>query len=239
MKKEEIHLGDINRWLFGQTTPEFMIEVAIRTVIIYLILLVVVRLMGKRMSGQITLTELTVMITLGAIVSPVMQLPDRGLFFAVTVLLVALIFQRDLNLWGFKNEKVERITQGTMSLLIKDGKLELDEMEKTQITKQQVFAMLREKKISNLGKVKRAYLEACGIFSVYETEETRPGLPVFPSSDPIIKNILQESEDSIMACCNCGYVQKVGNNHTACESCNSKDWSKAYSSKPSYQINEA
>lgn len=228
MKPEEIHLGDIKRILFGQTPPEFMAEVAIRTLLIYLMLLLVVRLMGKRMTGQMTVTELSVMISLGAIVSPVMQLPDRGIFFGVLVLMVALVFQRQLNLWGVKNEKVEHITQGEMSLLIKDGSLILEEMEKTEITKQQVFSMLREKKIHNLGKVKRAYLEACGIFSVYETEETRPGLPLIPSSDNIVDSVLKESKDRVMACCRCGHVQENTDENTLCDSCEAKEWSKAY-----------
>src|SRR5947208_2521597 len=106
MKKEQIHLGDIKRWLFGQTPPEFMIEVAIRSFLIFLILLIVMRLMGKRMAGQITFSELAVVITLGAIVSPVMQLPDKGILFGITVLAVALFFQRGLNLLAFKNEKI-------------------------------------------------------------------------------------------------------------------------------------
>jgi uncharacterized membrane protein YcaP (DUF421 family) len=231
MKPEEIHLGDIKRILFGQMPPEFMVEVAIRTLLIYIILLLTVRLLGKRMSGQITLVELAVMITLGAIVSPVMQLPDRGIVFGVIVLAVALVFQRGINLWGFRNERVEKITQGEMSLLVKDGTMVLEEMEKTQITKQQLFSLIREKKIPNLGRVKRAYMEACGILSVYQTDEVRPGLPVFPSSDPAIKEILEPSEDHIMACCNCGHVQEARSEDTACEVCNSAEWTEAYLSK--------
>lgn len=228
MQKEEIHLGDIKRLLFGQMPPEFMIEVAIRTLLIFLILLVTVRLLGKRMSGQITIIELAVMITLGAIVSPVMQLPDRGIFFGVTVLMVALLFQRGLNYWGVKNEKIEHLSQGTMSLLVKDGKLVLEEMEKAQITKQQVFSFLREKKIPNLGKVKRGYLEACGVFSVFVDEDEKEGLSVFPSRDTVITSILKESDHDIMACCNCGHVQKVLNKDERCELCNANEWSKAY-----------
>src|SRR3954471_17820278 len=137
-----------------------------------------------------------------------MQLPDRRIVFGIVVLSVAIFFQRGINLWGFRNEEVEKITQGEMSLLVKDGTLVLEEMEKTQITKQQLFSLIREKKIPNLGRVKRAYLEACGILSVYETDDLRPGLPVFPSSDPVIKEILQPSEDHVVACCNCGHVQE-------------------------------
>jgi uncharacterized membrane protein YcaP (DUF421 family) len=231
MKKEEIHLGDINRWLFGQAPGQFMIEVIIRTLLIYVILLVVVRLMGKRMSGQITLSETAVMITLGAIVAPVMQLPDRGILFGVVVLLAALAFQRGITLWGFKSEKVEHITQGVMSLLVKDGVINVDEMAKARITNQQLFAMLREKKIQNLGKVKRGYLEACGVFSVFEREDTTVGLPIYPQDDPAILKTQKPSPDSIMACCNCGHVQENVNDNTSCNVCHSNDWSKAYISE--------
>jgi uncharacterized membrane protein YcaP (DUF421 family) len=208
--------------------PEFMIEVAIRSFLIFLILLVVMRLMGKRMAGQITFSELAVVITLGAIVSPVMQLPDRAIFFGVTVLVVALFFQRGLNLWAFKDEKIEHLSQGELSVLIKDGVLNLEELNKAHITKQQIFAMLREKKIQNLGKVKRAYLEACGIFSVYETEEKTPGLSIFPKSDPAIKSVQQEVSDHVMACSTCGHVQKINNKTAECEICHTHEWSKAY-----------
>ena len=228
MKKEEIHLGDIRRILFGQAPPEFMIEVFIRTAIIFIVLLLIVRLMGKRMSGQITITELAVMVTLGAIVSPVMQLPDRGLLFGVVVLTVSLLFQRYINLWGFKNEKVEKATQGRMSLLVKDGILNLEELEKTRVTKQQLYSMLREKKIHNLGKVKRAYLEACGILSVFETDDNKAGLPLLPSKDKDIIKIQKGLDASVKACCNCGHVQNVSNENTSCEICTSNDWSKAY-----------
>ena len=79
MKKEEIHRGDWHRILIGTAPTEFLLEVLIRTIIIYLFLLVTLRLMGKRMGGQLTISELAVMLTLGAIVSVAMQIPEKGL----------------------------------------------------------------------------------------------------------------------------------------------------------------
>jgi uncharacterized membrane protein YcaP (DUF421 family) len=230
MEKDEIHFGDIKRWLFGQMPPEFMIEVFIRTILIYILLLITVRLMGKRMSGQISLTEMAVMITLGAIVSPVMQLPDRGLFFGVLVLLCALFFQRGYNYLGVKSSKAEDITQGTLSLMVKDGELNLKELAKARITRQQLFAMLREKKVQNLAKVKRAYFEACGILTVFETEEKKPGLPILPQCDPhIIPEVQYQADHGVMACSNCGHVQQVKNIHkTNCEVCHQTAWIDAF-----------
>ncbi len=228
MKKQEIYFGDLNRWLFGQAPPEFMIEVLIRTVLIFLFLLLIVRLMGSRMSGQITLTEFAVMITLGAIVSPAMQLPDRGLLFGVVGLICALAFQRGINLIAFRKENVEKLTQGVMSLLIRDGKLDLQELKKTTITKQQLYSMLREKKIYNLGKVERAYLEACGVLSVYVAKESKPGLATLPKDDPAVLDLQQQVDSGMMACANCGQVQKADNTADLCKECKSKDWTEAY-----------
>jgi len=154
MKKEDYHFGEIKRWLFGTAPPEFLLEVLLRTALIYLFLLVVVRLMGKRMTGQITITELAVVITLGAIVSPVMQMPDKGILFGFTVLCCAYIFQRGINYLGYKYERIEKTTQGTMSTIIRDGILDLKELEKLRISKAQLFAILRQHKVYNLGEWK-------------------------------------------------------------------------------------
>jgi uncharacterized membrane protein YcaP (DUF421 family) len=233
MEKDEIHFGDIKRWLFGDAPPEFMIEVFIRTILIYVFLLLIVRLMGKRMSGQITITEMAVMITLGAIVSPAMQLPDRGLFFGVVGLLIALLFQRGYNYLGVKSSKIEDVTQGTLSLVVKNGVLNLVELEKARVTKQQIFAMLREKKVQNLAKVKRAYFEACGVLSVFEDKENKPGLPIFPQRDPaVVPDLMDQVDHGTMACSNCGHVQNVPDMKTApCEVCNKTAWIDAYIEK--------
>ena len=231
MKKEEIHFGDIGRWLLGNTTPEFMLEVAIRTTIIYLILLLTVHLMGKRMTSQMTVTELSVMITLGAIVSPATQLPDRGLMFGAMGLLVAVLYQRGVNLWAFKYQKIEELTQGKMVLFVKDGIMMREEMKRNHITHQQLYALLRENDIYNLGKVKRAYMEACGVFSVFEEKETKPGLPVFPPDDPIVKDVQEEAGNQLMACETCGNVQTLPEKETRCTNCDHTTWIAAFTQK--------
>ena len=93
MNKYDIHLSDIYRILFGEAPVEFLVEVFIRTWLIYLILLIIVRLMGKRMSGQLTIAEMAVMVTMGAIVAPAMQIPNLGILQGALILFLALAFQ--------------------------------------------------------------------------------------------------------------------------------------------------
>src|SRR4051812_35148141 len=107
MKKEEIKFGDWQRILFGEAPPVFLLEVLLRTLLIFVALLVITRLLGKRMSGQLTVTEMAVMLMLGAIVGAGVQMPDRGLLSAFLVLVLALVFQRGVTWLDGKSPKVE------------------------------------------------------------------------------------------------------------------------------------
>lgn len=237
MKKEEIHFLDFKRWFLGQAPPEFIIEVLIRTLLIYLLLILAARLMGKRMKGQVTLTESAVMITLGAIVSPVMQLPDRGLILGIVALAVAVLFQRGLSFMEQRSRRVERVTQGRLSLLVKDGVIEVDELRRTDISRQQLFAMLREQRIYNLGNVKRAYLEACGLLSVYQYPDERPGLPLFPPHDPGMQRSFVSEGDDLQACCSCGTVRESRPGESPCENCGATEFSGVFVSPQPQQQN--
>src|SRR5215203_3657929 len=170
MKKEEIHLWDIKRILFGQAPPEFMLEVLIRSIIIYVATIIIMRFLGKRMNGQLTILEYAVMVVMGATISVPMQIADRGLL--------------------------------------------------------QGFVVLRAKKIFQLGKVKRMYLEACGIFSIYEEEESKPGLPLFPPDD---KSLLEQKTpvNTPVVCINCGTVKLENEEENNCRNCGNNEWTKA------------
>ncbi|HEY0059252.1 MAG TPA: YetF domain-containing protein [Flavisolibacter sp.] len=227
MKKEDIKLGDIQRLLFGEAPPEFLIEVLIRTLVIFLALLIFLRIIGKRMGGVLTISELAVMLTLGAVLAVPMQMPDRGLLQGMLILVVILLLQRGLNLWEFKSSKVEQLTQGSMTMLVKDGVIKTGNMAKSRISKQQLFAKLRESNIHNLGKVKRAYLEACGVFSVYKYDDDKPGLSVLPSIDEGIYGFRQDRGSDQRSCTNCGYTAREERTRAACKLCGANTWIKS------------
>ncbi|GAB3256355.1 DUF421 domain-containing protein [Larkinella harenae] len=227
MKKEDIHLADLHRILIGNSPTEFLLEVFIRTTVIYLILIVILRFLGKRMNGQLTNLEMAVMLTLGAIVSPAMQLPDRGILSGVLALLCALFFLRATNLIGFKSRKAEQIIQGTEALLIKDGVIQLDVMAENRLSHQQVYAALRKENIYNVSKVKRLYLEAYGLFTIYSEKDDRPGLSVLPPDDDEIHSIHRFPQQPARACTNCGYTVEADGAPDVCPSCQANKWVKA------------
>src|SRR4051794_35350722 len=107
MDKSEIKPWDWGRILLGDVPPMFMLEVFLRSIITFALLLTVLRLLGKKMNGQLNLTETAVMIGLGAIISIPMQMPDRGVAIGVVALLCVLSFHRLLNWLTVKSQKIE------------------------------------------------------------------------------------------------------------------------------------
>jgi uncharacterized membrane protein YcaP (DUF421 family) len=228
MKKYEIHLADWQRILFGQAPPMFQLEVFLRTLIVYIFLLFVLRWLGKRMSGQLTILEMAVMLTLGAIVSVGMQVPDRGITLSMFVLFCTLAFQRGLSQLGIRYARMEELTQGTISTLLKDGVIDLDEMRRCRISRQQLFAELRSKGIYNLGEVRRVYLEACGLFTTVKMQNPGPGLPTLPPGDKGILRLLNDTGN--MACCSCGNPGTGEASNEPCKRCGADDWTIAVTS---------
>lgn len=233
MKKEEIQFGDWQRILFGNAPAEFLLEVALRTVIIYLVLLIIMRLMGKRMNAQLTITELSVMIMLGAIVSVPMQIPERGLLHGILILCCALVLFRGLNWLAYRYRRVELLAQGELQVIIGDGMLNRQQMAKAKLSREQLFANLRAKKFQHLGELKRVYLEAKGEFSVYPQKPPRPGLSILPEKDRSIHG--EHEEKSLRSCLECGHISKLGlvNESDPCPRCGCADWNHAISSAPS------
>ncbi|PAW92404.1 hypothetical protein CKK33_02395 [Mucilaginibacter sp. MD40] len=225
MNKYQIHLKDIGRILFGQAPPLFLVEVFFRALITYTLLLLIVRWLGKRMTGELTIMEMAVMVTLGAIVATPMQVPERGILLGLVLLLCAVAFQRGISYLGYRSHKFENITQGKPSLMVRDGIMQIENMRTDRISKNQLLAALRQQGITNLGLVERVYLEACGLFSIYLFSGERPGLATYPGDDVFNdpQQIGVQQLPQILVCHHCGNLP--GTPHPLkCSNCGKHDF---------------
>ena len=221
MKKEDIHLDDITRILFGQAPPEFLLEVLVRSIIMYIALVTMVRLLGKRTNAMLTATERAVFITLGALVSQPMQGPPNGIVLGIIALAVMLLCQRMLTLTFFKSQKWQETAQGKVHTIVKDSVIDIKEMHRMNMTRNQLFEVLRNKKIRHLGQVKRLYFEACGIMSVYHTTEIVPGLSILRTKE---SEEMVRKDDNIKVCDQCGNPKGSDQSNPSCPNCGNNQW---------------
>jgi uncharacterized membrane protein YcaP (DUF421 family) len=230
MKPEEIKLGDWFRILFGPVPAEFYIELIIRALIIYVLLMVSMRLLGKRMSGQVSRLDMAALVCLASAIGVPLLSPMNGVLpaFIITALVVGI--SSLIAYLSTKSEKFESLAHGDLDTLVFDGVLNLDIMKKVRITRERLFAQLRSEKLTQLGAIKRVYMEAGGTFTVIAEEEPKPGLMLIPSWDEdFIKDTLMTTEVTI--CLECGEQKpKIGNNgngKTKCRNCGADDWTQA------------
>lgn len=231
MKKEEILPLDWHRILIGAAPAEFLIEVFLRSVIIYLLLLIVLRFMGKRMGGQLSITELSVMLMLGAIVSVGMQVPDKGILQGLLALVCAFVFQRAYTYFTVVSAKFEQLSQGSESPLVQNGVICTTQLNAMRISREQVFAAIRNKKIYNLGEIQRLYIEACGLFSILNFSEPKPGLALLPPGDDTALSAFIKIDD-ISVCTECGAnIEDMDEATKRCKNCDNNKWMSAVLTK--------
>ncbi|RYY10916.1 MAG: DUF421 domain-containing protein, partial [Cytophagaceae bacterium] len=159
MEKGEIHFGDWQRWLFGDAPPAFMGEVLLRALFMFAVMVVLMRLMGRRMKGEISIAELGVVLTFGAIIGGTMHQPKAGLLPGLAVLGAVLFMHRFTNWLAFRSHAVEKVEQGDAVVLLRDGVLDLAVLQRQALSQEQVFGLLRNENIRQLGELRRVYFE--------------------------------------------------------------------------------
>lgn len=228
MNTADADLWDWSRILIGEVPPIFLLEVVIRIFVLYLLLIVSLRIMGKRMSAMISRNEMIAMISLAAAIGIPVQDPENGLLPAFIIAGVVIGVQRVISTKTLKNPGFESMIMGEINPLVQDGRLELKNMEKSKISRERIITEFRVKSVINLGKVQRAYLEANGAFTIYLYEdEEKEGLCILPDWD---KEFLEEMKvvNSSYACGSCGNIVKSQNEPVLnCDHCDHKQWLKA------------
>ncbi len=223
MTKDEIHTDDIERILVGDVPAEFFVELLIRLILSYLVAVIAMRLIGKRMAAQMSRNELAALVSIAAALGIALQAPDRGLLPAIIVVTVIVVISRLMAGIAYRNNSFEEKTQGRESILIKDAVLQLKTMEKERISKERFFSMLRSLQIKNLGEVKRLYMEANGQFSLLKETQKKSGLSILPDWDHAFIEE-QQPDKNKQVCKNCGYLPADDAKNPVCPHCKKQEW---------------
>ncbi|WP_181307069.1 YetF domain-containing protein [Rufibacter sp. XAAS-G3-1] len=227
MKPEDIQVTDWLRILLGEVPGIFLLEIVIRVAFIYLVLMVSMRIMGKRMASMLSRTEMAALVSLAAANGVALMDPSRGILPIAIIAFVVVGIQRLISWRSTQDASFEETVMDDMDILVIDGTLQLDIMERTRITRDRLFAQFRHEDIFNLGKVQRTYMEANGSFTIMKFAEDRPGLPLIPDIDPDFLKEQKVAPDTF-ACKGCGLLVKSQRppQHD-CTNCGANDWKEA------------
>ncbi len=151
-----------------------MILSYLRTVILYLILIAVIRLMGKRQIGQMEPAEFVVTMLVANLASIPMQDGGIPLFTGVVPILTVLGVELVLSDLSLRSLRFRKLLCGKPVILIENGNILQKNLRKTRVTLDELTGHLREKDVLDLESVQYAILETNGNLSVFPYPKEKP-----------------------------------------------------------------
>lgn len=134
----------------------------IRSLILYLLLIIVIRLLGKRQLGEMEPSEFVVTLLIADLASVPMQDLGIPLMSGIVPILSVLVLEIILSFLSYYSITFRKILCGRPVVLMENGKIIQDNLKKTRITPDELTELLREKEIIDLSIVKYAILETNG-----------------------------------------------------------------------------
>lgn len=150
--------------------------VAVRTTTVYLFLLVLLRIMGKREIGQLSPFDLVVAITIGELAAVALELESNLVKALVPIALIAL-FEILLSYAALKSHFLRRLITGSPTIVIENGRILYENLRRNRYNVSDLLSQLREKDVFSPSEVESAVLEPSGRLSVLKKSQDRAVTP--------------------------------------------------------------
>ncbi len=166
-----------------------MLVIVIRTLILYLIVIVSVRIMGKRQIGEMQPSELVVAIMISDLASVPMQTVDSPLLFGIIPVLTLIVAEVFMAFLSLKSRVARRLISGEPSILIYNGHVNENELRRQRFNLNDLLEQLRISGYPDLSDVEVAVLETNGQLSIIPKSSQRPATV----EDLGLKNVILET----------------------------------------------
>lgn len=173
-----------------------MLTAVIRTMILYLVIVIGIRLMGKRQIGQLEPSEFVLSLLIADLAAVPMQDFGIPIIMGVIPIITLLCLNTILSVLTVKSIRIRALLCSRPSIVVQDGKILSREMVKNRFTVDELMEELRVAGVTDIDSVKYAVLETTGRISVITRREDQPptssdlgvtvqdnGLPVIVVSD--------------------------------------------------------
>lgn len=156
--------------------PE-LIVIVIRSLISFIVLLLLTRLMGKRQVSQLTIFDYIVGITIGSIAAEMSLNQNVRIINGITSLLIWGLIPFILAIISLKSRTFQQLIDGKPTIIIKNGEILEKSMKKVFLSIEELMLLLREKNIFKISDVEIAILETNGQLSVLKKTSQQPVTP--------------------------------------------------------------
>ena len=150
-------------------------EVVIRAAIVYLLLWIVLRAMGKRELAEMTAFELVILVVLGDIVQQGVTQEDMSMTGAALVVCTMALLAVGSSVLGQHSPKLRRVLEGRPSVVVRDGRLIEATLREQRIVAEEVREAARKRGHASLDGLAWVILEADGKFSFIEATASSTG----------------------------------------------------------------
>ncbi|NLB19045.1 MAG: DUF421 domain-containing protein [Syntrophomonadaceae bacterium] len=154
-----------------------MLLIIIRTLILFTVVVVFLRMMGKRQIGQLQPYELVIIIMISELAAIPMENTSVPILGGLIPIFVLLTAQVSLAYLSLKSEKFRGVLCGTPSILVENSIIMEDELRRQRYNINDLLEQLRSKDVANLADVEYAILETGGQLSVILKSQKRPVSP--------------------------------------------------------------
>jgi len=148
-------------------------EIVLRTVVVYVVVLAMLRLAGKRELGQMTPFDLVVILVISNAVQNAMVGSDTSLLGGVLAALTLTAVNVAVGRFGRRLPLFQHVLAGEPTLLLRDGELLLDHLAREDVTPEEVAMAAREHGVADIHELSAAILEPDGSISIIEKKGTR------------------------------------------------------------------
>lgn len=169
-----------------------------RTILMYGITFITLRIMGKREIGKLSIFDLVISIMIAEIAIFVLEDVNKPLTDGIIPIAVLVTIQVGLAYWGLKSRKVRLLADGKPSIIVSRGKLHRKEMSKLRYNLDDLMQQLRGKDIASLADVEFAILETSGQLTVIpkESSSSSSSSSSFSVSDKSSNNKFKNVKDT-------------------------------------------
>ena len=149
-----------------------IVTILLRTVVVFMIILMFFRFMGKKELGELSLLDIIVSLMIAELAVIAIEDPGVSMARGLAPIFLLIFIQVTLTYISLKNQKFRDLIEGRPIMIIEDGKMNQVNMRKQRYNIDDVLFQLREKGISDIREVDYAMLERSGNLSIFKKDET-------------------------------------------------------------------